>query len=318
MTPDVTPEEIFRRLYLIRRVEEEIIRVYPSDKIQSPIHLSIGQELASVAVCAALKPADKVFGSYRSHALYLAKGGDLKGFLAELYGRATGCGRGKGGSMHLVEAKAGLLGTSAIVGSLIPVATGYAWAQKKLGTGIVTACFFGDGAAEEGAFFESLNFAALHQVPILYVCENNGYAIHTPLAARQASSIERRARSFGITSGSPFSYAETINWSRTFVARIRDGGGPVLLEIRSQREKEHVGIAEDWAHGYRKKEPVFRDPLEVAVAGVAGIPGLPPIAPDVASRIRDEVEQEIIEAFAFAEASAVPGPGELMEHLYGT
>lgn len=339
-TPAPSPEDIFRSFYRIRRVEEEVARVYPSDKIQSPIHLSIGQELASVAVCSALERTDKAFGSYRSHALYLAKGGDLKAFVAELYGKATGCARGKGGSMHLVEASAGLLGTSAIVGSLIPVAVGYAWAQKQLGSGVVTACFFGDGAAEEGAFFESLNFAALHNLPLLFVCENNGYAIHTPIAERQSSSIERRARAFGLLAGAPFTYEQTFAWAQVFVDAIRRGEGPALLELAAPRLKEHVGIAEDWAQGYRTEADArrhWRDPVDVAVSGVAGQAGagLDPAAPNThvpgidgtyaiagvsvsaAARVRAEVETEIAEAFAFAEASAVPGPHELLEHLYG-
>ena len=310
------PDDLFRRLYLIRRVEEEIARVYSSDKIQSPVHLSIGQELASVAVCGALAPSDKVFGSYRSHALYLAKGGNLRAFLAELYGKSTGCARGKGGSMHMVEASAGLLGTSAIVGSLIPVAVGYAWAQKRLGTGVVTAVFFGDGAAEEGCFFEAMNFAALHKLPILFVCENNGYAITSPIVDRQSSSIERRARAFGLMASSPFTFEETVHWSRIWVDQVRRGDGPGLLEITSQREREHVGPAEDWAHGYRARDPEWEDPLVLAANGVPGIPGMPAIPIKTQERIRAEVDAEIADAFAFAESSPVPGPDELMEHLY--
>lgn len=299
---------LYERLYLIRRVEEEIARVYPTDKITSPIHLSIGQELASVAVCSALEPEDKVFGSYRSHALYLAKGGDLKAFVAELFGKVTGCARGKGGSMHMVEPEAGLLGTSAIVGSLIPVATGFAFAQKLKGSPIVTACFFGDGATEEGAFFESMNFAAVKKLPILYVCENNDFAIHTPIAQRQSTSIYGRAEAFGLTVGLASATDTIINMARALVRRVRHGDGPALLEVKSPRLKEHVGPGEDWDKGYRKPptEEEYSDPLCQAL-----------IDERIGDIAKSRIEKEIAEAFAFAEISSEPPADELMKDLYG-
>src|SRR5437867_4586528 len=146
---------LYRKLRLIRRAEEEIARIYPSDKIKSPVHLSIGQEAVSVGVCDTLRPDDVVSGTYRSHASYLAKGGDLRALFAELYGKDTGCARGKGGSMHLVNMDQYILGTSAVVGTTIPIAVGYALALKQQGTGRVVAAFFGDGATEEGVFHES-------------------------------------------------------------------------------------------------------------------------------------------------------------------
>src|SRR5262249_31415371 len=152
--------------------------VYPTDKIKSPVHLSIGQEAVSVGVCAALEPRDVVFGSYRGHALYLAKGGSLQAMIAELYGKATGCTRGKGGSMHLIAPDHGLMGTSAVVGTPIANAVGYAYALRYRRSDAIVASFFGDGATEEGVFAESLNFAVLKELPILFVCENNQYAIH--------------------------------------------------------------------------------------------------------------------------------------------
>src|SRR5438552_18743671 len=151
-------EQLYRSLLRIRRVEEEIARVYPTDMIKSPVHLSIGQEAVSVAICEALAPADVVFGTYRGHALYLAKGGDLRQMIAELYGKATGCARGKGGSMHLISPQAGVMGTSAVVGTTIPNAVGYAYALKYQLNRALAASFFGDGATEEGVFAESLNF----------------------------------------------------------------------------------------------------------------------------------------------------------------
>ena len=184
----MTEARHYRSLYRIRRVEEAIARIYPTDKIKSPIHLSIGQEAVSVGLCEALEPKDFVFGTYRGHALYLAKGGDLQAMLAELYGKATGCARGKGGSMHLIDTTAGVMGTSAIVAAGIPNAVGFALGLKLRGTGAIVASVFGDGAAEEGVFHEALNFASLRKLPVVFVCENNGYAIHAAQADRQAGN----------------------------------------------------------------------------------------------------------------------------------
>ena len=304
----MTPEEIFRSLYLIRRVEEECCRVYSSDKIQSPFHSSIGQEFASVAVCAALRPEDKAFGSYRGHALYLAKGGNLRAFIAELYGRATGCAKGKGGSMHLVDAKAGLIGCSAIVGQLIPVAVGYAWAQKIKRTGIVTAVFFGDGATEEGVYFEALNLAALHKLPILFVCENNGYAIVTPVGKRQPTAIIGRANAIGVPAVSVETFDGILATSEAFVSWVRSGEGPRFLDVCLPRLKEHVGPDEDWNQGYRVEDRTWKDPVRTAAERIPH---------GIQVRISAEVEEEIADAFAFAEASPFPTPEELLRDVYG-
>src|SRR3954469_18690502 len=179
--------KLYRSLYRIRRVEEEIARVYPTDKIKSPVHLSIGQEGVAVGVCEALEPSDVVFGSYRGHAMYLAKGGDVRRMIAELYGKVDGCARGKGGSMHLVDVAQGVMGTSAVVATTIPNAVGYAYAIKVRRERRVVVSFFGDGATEEGVFHEALNFAALKKLPVLFVCENNFYSSHLPLTDRRSS-----------------------------------------------------------------------------------------------------------------------------------
>lgn len=250
--------DFYRALYRIRRVEEQIARIYSSDKIKSPVHLSIGQEAISVGVCEALAPTDVVFGTYRSHALYLAKGGDLNQMIAELYGKVTGCARGKGGSMHLVDVEHGVLGTSAVVGTTIANAVGYAYGVKLRRTNQVVVSFFGDGATDEGVFHESLNFAALKRLPIIFVCENNFYAIHTHQTHRQAHpNICERARAHGIP-------AERIEDNNLFAlyervgsaARaIRNGnGGPYFFECMTYRWKEHVGPNEDYHLGFRTRE----------------------------------------------------------------
>ncbi len=298
-------ERFYRALYRIRRVEEEIARVYPQDKIKSPVHLSIGQEAISVAVCEALTLDDVVFGTYRGHALYLAKGGDLRQMIAELYGKSTGCAQGKGGSMHLIDTDAGVMGTSAVVGTTIANSVGYAYAMKYRGSDTVVASFFGDGATEEGVFHESLNFAALKRLPVLFVCENNSYAIHTHQLRRQAlANIAERARSYGIPSqriddGDVLGLYEQV---AQVVADLRSGhGGPYLFECKTYRWKEHVGPGEDWHLGYRMPQEAEawreNDPLARLAARLDD---------DCRRQIEGEVDCEIEVAFAFAELSPEP------------
>src|SRR2546426_8772503 len=194
-----TCERLYRSLYRIRRTEEEVARIYPTDKIKSPVHLSIGQEAVSVGVCEALGLNDIVFGTYRSHALYLAKGGDLRRMIAELYGKVTGCAHGKGGSMHLIDVEHGVMGTSAVVGTGMAPAVGYAYAVKVQRRPTLVANFFGDGAVDEGAFHESLNFASLKRLPMIFVCEKNAYAINSRQLDRQPlANICQRAEAYGI------------------------------------------------------------------------------------------------------------------------
>jgi pyruvate/2-oxoglutarate/acetoin dehydrogenase E1 component/TPP-dependent pyruvate/acetoin dehydrogenase alpha subunit len=308
-------QTFYRSLYRIRRVEEEIAKIYPSDKIKSPIHLSIGQEAVSVGVCEALLPEDIVFGTYRGHALYLAKGGDLKKMIAELYGKATGCAKGKGGSMHLIDVDAGVMGTSAVVGTTIPLAVGYAYALKQQGKKAVVASFFGDGAVEEGVFHESLNFAALKRLPIIFICENNLYAIHTHQRQRQPlANICDRARIYGIP-------AERIENNDVLVLHeqvsaavksLRNGeSGPFFFECMTYRWKEHVGPSEDFHLGYRLEQEaqpwIENDPVRRLATKVAQ---------ERRSQIEAEVEAEIQQAFEFAEHSPFPDAPELFTDVF--
>jgi TPP-dependent pyruvate/acetoin dehydrogenase alpha subunit len=297
-------------LYRIRRVEEEVARVYPTDKVMSPVHLSIGQEALSVAVCQALAPHDIVFGSYRCHALYLAKGGDLKKMIAELYGKATGCAKGKAGSMHMIDVSAGVMGASAVVSTTIPLATGYAMAMRMQKRNVVVTSFFGDGAVEEGAFHESMNFASLKQLPIVYVCENNAYAIHSRLGDRQGiKSIWELAKAYGIPAerlDSRDMPQVTASVSRA-VEQIRQGqSGPRFFEIDCYRWMEHVGPNTDFHLGYRQQQEcaawVENDPMLVIGRR---------LPPAVKARIDAEEEATIREAFEFAENSPFPHESEL-------
>jgi len=302
--------QLYKSLYRIRRVEEEVAAVYPTDKIKSPVHLSIGQEAVSVGVCEALRRSDVVFGTYRSHALYLAKGGDLRGMIAELYGKFAGCAKGKGGSMHLIDIDAGVMGASAVVGTTIPNAVGYAYAQKLRHSENIVASFFGDGAVDEGVFHESMNFAALKALPMIFICENNFYAIHTHQSRRQSrANITEKARAYGITAEEIKDNDAVTIYDRVSgaVAKLRSGApGPFFFECWTYRMKEHVGPNEDYQLGYRHageaEQWINNDPVKKLGAA---------IDPAARKQIEAEVEAEIRDAFAFAESAAFPEIPEL-------
>ncbi len=306
-------EPFYRSLYRIRRVEEEVARAYPSDCIKSPVHLSIGQEAVAVGVCEALREDDVAFGTYRGHALYLAKGGDVRAMVAELYGKATGCTRGKGGSMHLISPAARVMGTSAVVGTTIANAAGYAYALKYRGSDALVVSFFGDGATEEGVFAETLNFAALKGLPLLLVCENNGYAIHTHQSRRQgAPDVCAKARAFGVP-------AERVEHNdvlylyervKAVTPHVR-AGRPHLIEVMTYRWREHVGPNGDYHLGYRTDDEAAPWVAGDQVTRLAAM-----VAPERRAAIEHEVEAEVADAFAFAEASPVPDAAELYTDLY--
>ena len=309
-------EPFYRELYRIRRVEEEIAKVYPTDKIKSPVHLSIGQEAVSVGVCAALKPEDIVFGTYRSHALYLAKGGDLQQMIAELYGKGTGCTGGKGGSMHLIYPEAGVMGTSAVVGTTVANSIGYAYALKYRRQSSIVASFFGDGAVDEGVLHESLNFAALKRLPIIFICENNSYAIHTHQRLRQrVTDICCRARAYGIPAeriedNDLFTIYEKVDTAAQAL-RTDPSAGPFFFECMTYRWKEHVGPNEDYHLGYRSSEEARAWIESDQVRQLAQL-----VDEQERSRIESEIEAEIQAAFQFAEDSPFPAASELHTHVF--
>jgi TPP-dependent pyruvate/acetoin dehydrogenase alpha subunit len=301
-------EELFYKALRIRLAEERIIQLYPTDKIQSPVHLSIGQEAVAVGACHSLKPTDLLFSSYRGHAFYLAKGGDLKALFAELYGKATGCCSGKGGSMHLAAPKKGFMVTSAVVGSPIPNAVGAAFAAQRLKKDQVIVSAFGDGATEEGVYHESLNFAALHRLPVIFLCENNGLAVHAKLQARQSYRIDEFVKSYGmeptvISKGYDLLKVEEV-FSK-MVELVRQKGGPQFIEIQTYRTKEHVGPGEDYEAGYRSRDELERwqakDPLIQDQALI--------------DKFSPEILKEVDQAVQFAESSPWPDPAELLTHV---
>ena len=305
MNPSNTYEELFYQSLRIRLTEERIIDLYPSDKIQSPVHLSIGQEAVAAGVCRSLKSSDLMFCSYRSHAFYLAKGGGLNEMFAELYGKATGCGKGKAGSMHLAAPDVGLMGSSAVVASTIPHAVGAAMAAKRLNSRQVIVAAFGDGATEEGVYHESLNFAALHSLPVIFLCENNGLAVHSKLSARQAYTIADHVKAYGI----PVSFCregyDFMKIDQVFsgvVEQVRQTQSPQFLEVTTYRYKEHVGPGDDHHDGYRSLEELeewqAKDPLVQDS--------------ELTARFKPEIDREIDAAVRFAEESPWPTQEQLL------
>lgn len=303
-----TFEELFYRALRIRMVEERIIQLYPSDKIQSPVHLSIGQEAVAVGICRSLRTSDLLFGSYRSHALYLAKGGSLRAMFAELYGKATGVSGGKAGSMHLSAPDVGLMGSSAVVAGTLSHAVGAALAAKVRNTDQVIVAVFGDGATDQGVYHESMNFAALRQLPIIMVCENNGLAVHSRSSDRQSYSIQRHAESYGLpVVGIPDGW-NFVGIDDTFskaVEAVRETRRPWFVEIDTYRYMEHVGTGEDYGAGYRtiaeRDSWIARDHL--LREG------------DLKEKYEPIISREIDEAVAFAEVSPWPGSDELLSDI---
>ena len=251
-------EKAFYLFKKIRSTEEKIIEIYESDVIKSPVHLSLGQESIAVGIAlASNKKKDIIFSNYRSHAHFIAHGGNYKKMWAELFGKETGLSSGKAGSMHLGDLDINFIFTSAIVGSAISEAVGYALAVKlkKLNSRVI--CYHGEGAMDQGTFWESLNFSALKKLPILFVCENNHLAIYSKQKKRMKSlDICKKVKSFGVhTIKIKDNSTENIfKYSNKALQSIEKNGQPVFLEIDTYREVDHVGINYDFALGYRKKE----------------------------------------------------------------
>ncbi|MBM3878952.1 MAG: thiamine pyrophosphate-dependent dehydrogenase E1 component subunit alpha [Verrucomicrobia bacterium] len=311
---------LYRELVRLRVVEERIAELYPEQDMRCPVHLSIGQEAVPVGVCAHLGPADYALSGHRSHGHYLAKGGDLRAMLAEIYGRATGCSRGKGGSMHLVDLEAGFLGATPIVGSTIPIAVGAALGAAMRGEPRLSVAFFGEGATEEGVFHESLNFATLKRLPVLFVCENNLYSVYSPLEVRQppGRSVRDLAAGHGLAtaSGDGNDVLAVYRLAGEAIARIRRGEGPALLEFATYRWREHCGPNYDNQLGYRT-EAEFRQwqarcPLSRARAALeaAGVSAAELEAAELAPRA------EVDAAVAYAKASPYPNAADLASDLY--
>ncbi|MCG9875862.1 MAG: thiamine pyrophosphate-dependent dehydrogenase E1 component subunit alpha [Leptospiraceae bacterium] len=301
-------EKMFYEAYRIRLVEEKIAEIYSSDKIQSPVHLSIGQEHIPVSFCQGLQKTDLVFGTYRGHALYLAKGGNLNKMMAELYGKKTGCGGGKAGSMHLSEASVGMMGCSAIVATTIPNAVGAALAAKIKKSSQVILVFFGEGSTGNGVYHESLNFAAKHSLPILFVCENNNFSIYTNVDKIHSYQVSTHARSYGIHCQfieDGYDMIKLKNLADDVIGKIKQGYGPQLLEIKTFRGKQHVGPAYDYDIGYRPNSQM------------TDWQAVDPLIQDktLIEKYKEQINLEIEASMIFADSSPDPDLEDLYNHV---
>ena len=308
-------KKAYHLFYLIRKSEEKIIELYDTDKIKSPVHLSIGQEAIAVGVSLALNKEDIIFSNYRGHAHYLAREGNLDQMWAELYGKVDGSSRGKAGSMHLSDWSVNFMTTSAIVTSAIPEAVGYAYAQKYSNNEGVVICYHGDGAVDEGVYWESLNFASLHKLPILFVCENNKYAIYTHQRKRMlGDSISDRANSFGIKSFKVkgISTEDFYNAAANSLEKIKKDLGPMLIECSTTRWRDHVGPGEDRHIKFRTDKE-----LDDAIKNddLKRMEKL--LSEEDVKNIKHEVNTKIDDAIKYSERSSFPELSEITEEVYG-
>jgi TPP-dependent pyruvate/acetoin dehydrogenase alpha subunit len=301
-------KDLFFKALRIRLVEEKIIELYPQDIIQSPVHLSIGQEAVAVGVCENLNLDDWIFINYRGHAFYLAKGGPLPEFFAELMGKKWGQSKGKAGSMHLASPKHGIMGASAVVGSTISHAVGAALVSKIKKESRIFVSNFGDGALEQGVFHESLNFASLYEVPVLFLCEDNNLAVHSPKSERQSFLLKSLVNSYGISFyeiKEGYDFLEVQEKSKIAIDYLRETKKPVFLKINTARYKEHVGPGEDFLAGYRNETDINKWKK------------LDPLLNDreLYDEFLEQIKNEIEEAVQFGIESPLPNKEDLLSDV---
>lgn len=308
-------KKLYYDMLRIRLVEEKLADWYISGLIKAPVHLSIGQEAVAVGVMAALKPEDKIVSTHRCHGHYLAKGGDLKKMMAEILGKATGCCGGKGGTMHLFDDSVGHVISAPLVGASIPFAVGLALSFKMKGENKIAVAFFGDGAVEEGVFWESVNFASVKKLPVLFVCENNLYATHSPILDRQPyNEIFSRVKAHNIYCRRVENANDVLEVKRVsemLVENARDNQ-PCFLEACTYRLREHWGPGEDWDLGYRTREEgelwIAKCPFK-QLRKVFDKEGIPQSDIDEMEKL---INEEIDEAIKFAMESPAPSKEELL------
>jgi pyruvate dehydrogenase E1 component alpha subunit len=315
--------DLYREQLRIRTAEDVIVEHYHEQEMRCPVHLCIGQEAVSAGACAAVEPTDYAISHHRSHGHYIAKGGDLKAMMAEIYGKADGCAGGKGGSMHLIDQSVGFLGAAPIVGSTIPIGVGAAFSSMLQGDGRVTLIFLGDGAMETGVAYESLNFAVLKSVPAIFICENNFYSVNSPMSVRQPETREivDLARGHGIPAEqADGNDIETVyGLTAAAVARARAGEGPTFLEFTTYRWREHCGPNYDHTAGFREQAEydhwLAQDPV-AAYRKVLLADGVADAA--VLDDIESGLRSEAAEAIAFAKNSPFPDPATAPLHVYAS
>jgi len=313
--------EMLRRMLRIRRFEEQVVRLVERGEIVGAAHSYIGEEAVAVGACLALREDDYMTGNHRSHGHPIAKGGQVQKAMAELFGKRTGLCKGKGGSMHLADFSVGILGESGILGSSIPTAVGAALGSKLQGTDRVAVAFFGDGASNEGAFHESINLAAIWKLPVIFLCENNQYAVTSSFKVMVATeNIADRAVAYNIPGvlvdgQDVIAMHEVVSQA---VARARAGQGPSLIEGRTYRYFDHsLGLGRIVRAPYRTDEEVElwkqRDPITIHTALLLS-QGMATQAE--IEQMDAQVTQEIEEAVEFARQSPYPDPAELFEDMF--
>ena len=304
----------YRGMLRIRRVEEQIGRDAKAGNIPGAVHLYIGQEAVGVGVCSQLNDNDWIASTHRGHGHYLAKGGDTRLLMAEIYGRETGMCRGHGGSMHVANFSKGIIGANGIVGAGISITTGAAWAAQLDGKGAVGIAFFGDGAANQGVLCEALNVSVLWKLPVVFVCENNGFSEFSPSSTVTAGSIADRANPYGAASETVDGNDLIAVWqcAARAISRARDGNGPTLIEARTYRQRGHVEAEASFLGAkYRTDEEVeqwiARDPIPAFAKRILDAEQATQSDLD---RIEREIMEEVADAVSFAEASPYPDPAD--------
>ena len=310
--------DLYRRMLFIRRFEEYIERLYMTDIMKTPVHLSIGQEASAVGVCSLLEPEEVIWTNYRAHAHYIAKGGNVQRLVNELHNRATGCSGGRGGSMHIIDVDRGILGTSAIVGANVTLAVGTAMADKMDGKPGATVVFFGDGASEEGGTYESLNFAATHSLPLLFVCENNAYAVYSEISERATvPSVTERFKGMGLPSfeadGNDLDAVRAAAQKALAVVR---SGRPALMEVTTMLMREHVGTQKDAKMRLLGSSWDMWDahcPIKLYAKQLTSL-GL--ATPTALTEMDEHIENRLSEIFRTAAQEPLPEPDTLLDHVY--
>lgn len=313
--------DLLRDMLRVRRVQERIESRYMQDQMKTPVHLCVGQEAISTGVCQALRRDDSIQSNHRSHGHYLSKGGDLKALIAELHCKKTGCSKGYGGSMHVVDVSVGHLGSSSIVGGGIPIGTGIGLAFQMQGLDRVSVVFFGDGAADEGVLYESINFAMLKKLPVVYVLEDNRWAVCSPRASRQIGDnvflkgAPRDLLHATRIDGNDVSRVHAT--AKKAVARARKGLGPSLMVCDTYRILGHAGCKSQDPAGYRDtceiEDWACKCPLETFRTACLE-DGT--VTADLWTKWERDIAAEIDEAFAFAAESPLPTAGDLHKHLF--
>jgi TPP-dependent pyruvate/acetoin dehydrogenase alpha subunit len=315
--------KLYRMMVRIRLCEESLVEPILNGEVRCPVHLYSGQEAIATGVCFALSEKDYVFGTHRSHGHYLAKGGDLRGLIAEIYGKEIGCSRGRGGSMHIIAPEVGMFGSAPIVAGTIPLALGAALASKIRKENRVTVSFFGDGATGEGVLYESLNFAALKRLPIIFACENNLYSTHMPIReCRPENNIFRIGQPFCIQSyrvdGNDV--LKVYEASKHAVGLCRKNQGPIFIELMTYRLRGHVGPddniqgnhkdirSKEEIEKWRRKDPIRKFEKFLIKDKI--------LREEDLGRIKREIGEEVKEAHQYAKTSAYPNPKELVKYVF--